>query len=355
MTIVNYRLPAEWEKHKSTILCWPHQKADWPGKLMPILWVYAEIIKRIAVSELVRIIIQSQKEIEKVQKYLQKAHVNLKNVEFIVAKTDRSWVRDFAPTFVKNGNEITALKFAFNGWAKYDNWTKDQFISDVLAKNLKLNLLEAKYQKKNVVLEGGAIDSNGCGSLLTTEECLLDNKTQTRNPGFTRSDYQQIFAKYLGIKNVIWLNKGIAGDDTHGHVDDFCRFVSKNTVILCREKNPADENYRILEENFERLTNVRLEDSSKLNVINLPMPQPLYFQNLRLPASYANFYIANEVVLVPTFNDANDCLALNILKECFLTRKVIGIHAVDLVWGLGTIHCLSHEEPDDIPKQKVQV
>jgi len=342
---INYRLPAEWEKHKSTILCWPHQKEDWPGKFTPIPWVYTEIIKNIIPGELVRIIVQSQKDKIKAQKCLERAHVDLQNVQFIIMKTDRGWMRDASPAYVKNGKEVTAVKFTFNGWAKYDNWKKDKFIPAVLAKNQNINLIEAKHNNKGVVLEGGAIDSNGCGTLLTTEECLLDEKVQVRNPGFIKKDYEKVFEEYLGIKNIIWLGKGIAGDDTHGHVDDLCRFVNKNTVVLCREKNSADENYKILEENFERLKDAKLENGSKLNVVELPMPKPLRFENLRLPASYANFYISNHAVLVPTFNDPNDRIALNIIKEFFPEREVVGIHAVDLVWGLGTIHCLSHEEP----------
>jgi agmatine deiminase len=276
---------------------------------------------------------------------LERAHVDLTNVQFIITETDRGWMRDSSPAFIKNGKEVTAIKFIFNGWAKYDNWKKDKFIPGILAKNLKLNLVEAEYNNRGIVLEGGAIDSNGCGTLLTTEECLLDDKVQTRNPGFTKADYEIVFKEYLGIKNIIWLGKGIAGDDTHGHVDDLCRFVNKKTVVLCRENDPQDENYKILEENFERLTDAKLEDGSKLNVVELPMPKPLYFEDLRLPASYANFYISNNAVLVPTFNDPNDRIALNIIKEFFPDREVAGIHAVDLVWGLGTIHCLSHEEP----------
>lgn len=339
------RLPAEWEPHKSTIICWPHQKEDWPGKFTPIPWVYVEIVKNIVPGELVRIIVQSQEERKKAQKYLERAHVDLNNVEFIITKTDRGWMRDSSPAFVKNGNEVQAVKFVFNGWAKYSNWKKDKNIPHTLSKVLNLKLIEAEYQNKKVVLEGGSIDSNGCGTLLTTEECLLDEKVQTRNPGFTKKDYEEVFKKYLGITNVIWLGKGIAGDDTHGHVDDLCRFVNKNTVLLCREKNSSDENYKHLEENFERMQNEQLEDGSKLNVVELPMPKPIYFEDLRLPASYANFYISNNAVLVPTFNDPNDRIALNIIKEFFKDREVIGIHSVDLVWGLGTLHCLSHEEP----------
>ncbi|MGV8059562.1 MAG: agmatine/peptidylarginine deiminase [Smithellaceae bacterium] len=342
---INYRLPAEWEKHKSTILCWPHQKEDWPGKFTPIPWVYTEIVKHIAPGELVRIIVQSSKDKIKAGKCLERAHVDLTNVQFIITETDRGWMRDSSPAFVKNGKEVTTIKFTFNGWAKYDNWKKDKFIPSILAKELKLNLVEAVCNERGIVLEGGAIDGNGCGTLLTTEECLLDDKIQTRNPGFTKTDYEKVFKEYLGITNTIWLGRGIAGDDTHGHVDDLCRFVNKNTVVLCRENNPRDENYKILEENFERLTDAKLEDGSPLNVVELPLPKPLCFEDLRLPASYANFYIANNAVLVPTFNDPSDRIALNIIKEYFPGREVVGIHAVDLVWGLGTIHCLSHEEP----------
>lgn len=339
------RLPAEWEPHKSTIICWPHQKDDWPGKFAPIPWVYVEIVKNIVLGELVRIIVQSQEERKKAQKFLERAHVDLNNVEFIITKTDRGWMRDSSPAFVKNGNEVQAVKFVFNGWAKYSNWKKDKNIPQTISKVLDLKLIDAECQNKKVVLEGGAIDSNGCGTLLTTEECLLDEKVQTRNPGFTKKDYEEVFNKYFGVTNVIWLGKGIAGDDTHGHVDDLCRFVNRNTVVLCREKNSAEENYKPLEENFERLQDARLEDGSKLNVVELPMPKLINFEDLRLPASYANFYISNYAVLVPTFNDPTDRIALNTLKEFFNDREVVGVHSVDLVWGLGTLHCLSHEEP----------
>jgi len=280
-----------------------------------------------------------------VQNILRKNYVDLDFVRFIVAQTDRGWMRDTSPAFVKQGGAVIGKSFLFNGWAKYDNWRKDKKIPGILAKHLHLKHEEVVYHGKKVVLEGGAIDVNGKGTLITTEECLLDEKTQVRNPGFSKKDYEIIFKTNLGITNVIWLGKGITGDDTHGHVDDLCRFVNCNTVVLCREKNSSEDNYPILEENLERMKDFRLEDGSKINVIELPMPAPLYFDNMRVPASYANFYIANQAVLVPTFNDPNDRLALNILSELFTDRTVIGINAVDLVWGLGTLHCLSHEEP----------
>lgn len=342
---MNYRLPAEWEEHKSTILCWPHQKEDWPGKFSPIPWVYVEIVKHLSYGELVRIIVRSESEIGKVRKYLDRAHVDLSNIEFIIAQTDRGWMRDSSPAFVKQDDKTLAIKFRFNGWAKYGNWKKDKNIPKILSKVLDVEMIEATHNNSEIVLEGGAIDTNGEGTLITTEECLLDDSIQVRNPGFTRKDYEASFEKYLGIKKIIWLGKGIAGDDTHGHVDDLCRFVNKDTVVLCREKNKNDENYFPLEENFERLRNEITSDGTKFNVIELPMPSPLHFEDLRLPASYANFYISNYAVLVPTFNDPNDRIALNILSDMFPQRKVIGIHSVDLVWGLGTLHCLTHEEP----------
>lgn len=342
---MNYRLPAEWEPHKSTIICWPHQKEDWPGKFSPIPWVYVEIVKIISEGELVRIIVQSEKEISKVKKYFNRAHVDLTNIEFIIAQTDRGWMRDSSPAFVKSGNETIAIQFKFNGWAKYSNWKKDKNIPKIISNVTETQLVKAIWNGREIVLEGGAIDSNGNGTLLTTEECLMDTVTQVRNPGFTKKDYNTVFKKYLGIKKIIWLGKGIAGDDTHGHVDDLCRFVNENTVLLCRANKSDKENYINLEENFERIKNETTWDGKKINVIELPLPSPIVFEDLRLPASYANFYICNSAVIVPTFNDPKDRIALNIISDLFPTRKVIGIHSVDLVWGLGTLHCLSHEEP----------
>jgi agmatine deiminase len=342
---MKFRIPAEWEEHKSTIICWPHQKEDWPGKFSPIPWVYTEIVKHISEGELVRIIVQKETDIKKVRKHFERAHVDLSNIEFIITETDRGWMRDSSPAFVKENDKTIAVKFKFNGWAKYSNWKKDKNIPKVLSKVLDVDLIEAIHNGKEVILEGGATDYNGKNTLITTEECLLDEKQQIRNPGFTKRDYEQVFKKFLGIEKVIWLGKGIAGDDTHGHVDDLCRFVNEDTVLLVREKNKHDENYFPLEENFERLQSERNADGKKIKVIELPMPAPLHFEDLRLPASYANFYISNNAVLVPTFNDPNDRIALGIISEFFPNRKIVGIHSVDLVWGLGTLHCLTHEEP----------
>lgn len=341
---MKYRLPAEWEKHRGTIIAWPHNREDWPGKFHPIPWVYVEIVRKLSVDEKVFIVVNSKQSENRIRKMLSKSGVNLKQIKIFKLTTNRGWMRDSCPAFVKNENsEIEAIKFTFNGWAKYDNWKKDAKLPAFITEKLGYKLSEAVWNDEPVVLEGGAIDSNGAGTLLTTEECLMDENVQVRNPGFTKKDYEEMFNQYLGITNVIWLGKGIAGDDTHGHVDDLCRFVNKNTVVMCREKNPKDENYFNLEENWERIKDAKLKDGSTVQAVELPMPEPLIFEKMRLPASYANFYIGNGVVLVPTFNDKNDGTALGILAELFPDKIVTGIHAVDLVWGLGTIHCLTHE------------
>jgi len=341
----NIYIPAEWEQHEATWLGWPHNKEDWPGKYTPIPWVYAEIVKHISKGEKVRIVVESKEHEKKAVSVLKSANGSIDNVEFYQLKTDRGWMRDSCPAFVKDKNNIELVNFRFNGWAKYSNHKKDEKLPKFISEKLKLKRVVAEYEKRQVVLEGGSIDINGRGTLISTEECLLDEKIQTRNPGFSKKDYEQLFKEYLGIKNVLWLGKGIAGDDTHGHVDDLCRFVNNNTVVLVQEKNKQDENFYPLKENKERLKDLRLEDGSKIEVVELPMPSPVIFKGQKLPASYANFYFSNSAVLVPTFNDPNDRIALGILSDLIKDRPVIGIHAVDLVWGLGTIHCLTHEQP----------
>ncbi len=341
-----FRLPAEWEKHEATWIGWPFNKEDWPGKFQPIQWVYGEIVRYISRAEKVRIIVASKKHQQKAEKVLKAVDANFENIEFFKLETDRNWLRDSGPQFVKDEKGNTVLiHFKFNGWAKYKNYKLDSRIPKLIAAKQKLSKLKATYNNKQVVLEGGGIDCNGNGTLITTEECLMDDKIQVRNPGFSKNDYEKVFEEYLGIIQVIWLGKGITGDDTHGHVDDLCRFVNEKTVVLVQEKNKKDENYKTLNENRERLQDVKLSDESKLNIVSLPMPSPVYFKEERLPASYANFYISNYAVLVPTFNDPNDKTALGILSEIITDRPVIGIHAVDLVWGLGTLHCLTHEQP----------
>jgi len=341
----NYKLPAEFDKHEATWIGWPHNKSDWPGKFSTIPFVYAEIVKQISREEIVRIIVESIEHQKKAEKILKDANVELTNIEFFIKKTNRGWLRDSAPFFVKYKNELAVVDFKFDAWAKYDDYKLDDKIPQFISNRFKLKRVTAEHNEKSVVLEGGAVDGNGRGTLITTEECLLDEKVQTRNPGFTKKDYFEVFKNYLGINNVIWLGKGITGDDTHGHVDDLCRFVNEDTVVLVREENSSDENYHLLKENKERLQNLNLPNGKRLIVIDLPMPSPIIFKGQRLPASYANFYISNYAVLVPTFNDPKDRTALGILSELFPDRKVIGIHSVDLVWGLGAIHCLTKEQP----------
>jgi agmatine deiminase len=341
-----YRLPAEWEPHEATWIAWPHNKNDWPGKYLNIKWVYAEVVKFISRGEKVKILVQSKNHKIKAEKVLKSVNADLSNIEYFIKKTDRGWLRDSSPFFIKEKKKLTAVNFKFNGWAKYNDYKLDDKIPSLISNKLKIEKITVGHNNKRVVLEGGAVDTNGNGTLITTEECLLDKVVQVRNPGFEKEDYEKIFNKYLGISNIIWLGKGIIGDDTHGHVDDLCRFVNHNTVVIVEEENISDENYKLLNENRERLATAVLEDGSHLNFVELPMPSPVLFKGIRLPASYANFYISNYAVLVPTFNDPNDKIALDIISELFPDRNVIGIHSVDLVWGLGTIHCLTHEQPE---------
>lgn len=339
-------MPAEWEKHEATWLGWPHNRTDWPGKLATISWVYGEIVRKIAPGEIVRILVESALHETSARRILKKAGVDPETTRFFRFPTDRGWARDFGPIAVRRGAEETAIVgFRFNAWAKYPDWKKDARVHSRAAKALGLRLFEATVNGKPFVLEGGSIDVNGQGSLLTTEECLLDQDVQVRNPGATRAQIERALGEALGVTNVLWLGKGIAGDDTHGHVDDITRFVNGRTIVTCDEQNSYDVNYAPLNENRERLAGMRLEDGSKPDVVLLPMPSPLYFDGLRIPASYANFYIANACVIVPTFNDQRDRTALGILSELFTDRPVVGIHAVDLVLGFGTLHCLSQQQP----------
>lgn len=341
-------MPAEWEKHEATWIGWPHNKTDWPGKIAPIHWVYGEIARKIAQGEIARIIVNNEAHEAQARRVLEKVGADFSRVEFFRFPTNRGWTRDFGPIFVKRQakrSEVAIANFQFNAWAKYKDFEKDNHVPELAAEALKVKIFAAEYRNRRVVLEGGAIDVNGRGTLLTTEECLLDKQAQARNPDLSKAEMEEAMRQFLGVSHILWLGKGIEGDDTHGHVDDLCRFVNHNTVVLCREKKSADYNQAVLEENFERLKDARLEDGAKLKVIELPMPAPLYFEGRRLPASYANFYITNAAVLVPTFNDANDRKALGILAELFKDRPVVGIHAVDLVWGLGTLHCLTQQQP----------
>lgn len=345
------RMPAEWEPHAATWLAWPHFKGDWPGKFAPIPWVYAEIIRNLARHERVELIVQNQPAEKQVRKILARANALSSQVKFHHWQTDRVWTRDSGCTFVKSRKDgsrssalLGAVTWRFNAWSKYPNWKRDEKIGSLMAGAARAAEVPAVHEGARVVLEGGSIDANGRGTLLTTEECLLSS-TQQRNAGMKRADYEKVFAKYLGIRKVIWLGQGIVGDDTHGHVDDISRFVAPRTVLTMVERNRKDANHRPLRENLKRLRTATDQDGMKLEVIELPMPSAVSFEGRRLPASYGNFYIANGVVLVPVFNDANDRVALNTLSELFPGREVIPIYSGDLIWGFGAMHCMTQQQP----------
>ena len=339
------RFPAEWEKQQGILLCFPHNGNDWPGKYEAIQWAFVEFIKKVADVEQVILVVATTKLKDKVLGMLKTAHVNVKNISFIIHKTNRSWMRDSGPIIVKNENGREALNFNFNGWAKYKNYLLDKHVPSKVADFLDIPLTQVMFNGKPVVVEGGAIDSNGKGTLLTSEECLIHPSIQVRNKNFSKEDYEAVFKKYLGITNVIWLGDGIEGDDTHGHIDDLCRFVNPTTIITVVEDNKEDANYKPLQDNLKRLQQAKLENGEAPKIVTLPMPKRLDFDGIRIPASYANFLILNKCVLVPTFNDSNDRIALNIIAACFPEREIIGISAIDLIWGFGTLHCLSQQIP----------
>ncbi len=350
---LGFRHPAEWEPQAATWLAFPHNRTDYPGKLRLVQWAYGEIIRRLADRQPVHVVVQDTTLQAQAQSMLRRVGANLDRVRFFRAPTNRGWLRDAGPIFVVRDQEgireAAICKFRFNAWAKYPDFRLDDELALRLAKQLGFPVFVPHAKGQPVVLEGGAVDVNGQGVVMTTEECLLDTVTQPRNPHLSRAEVETVLRDTLGVSTVWWLGKGIAGDDTHGHVDDLARFVNPTTLVLCDETDTGDANYAALRENHERAQDFRLPDGSRPEVIRLPMPRPLHFEGQRLPASYANFYIANELVLVPTFNDPNDRIALGILGECFPNRTVCGIHAVDLVWGLGTLHCLTHEQPAGVP------
>ncbi|HXX32549.1 MAG TPA: agmatine deiminase family protein [Myxococcaceae bacterium] len=346
---LGFRMPAEWEPHAATWIAWPHERSDWPGKFPAIPLVYAEIVRWLSRSERVRIEVNGPGHERIARRVLRRAGVDLEMVDFFHIRTDRVWTRDHGPLFVVHPEgEVALTHWRFDGWAKYPNHRRDDAVPDLIARAQGRRQWKptARFGGKvqEVVLEGGSIDVNGAGTLLTTEECLL-SPVQARNPGLTRSELERVLSEQLGVRKVLWLGEGIVGDDTHGHVDDLARFVDETTVVLATEGDRTDANHARLEENRRRLATMTDADGRPLRVVALPMPRPVVWEGQRLPASYANFYIANRVVLVPTFNDPADRVALGTLARLFPAREVVGIHAVDLVWGLGTLHCLTQQEP----------
>ncbi len=340
-----FHMPAEWEPHAGTWLAWPHRRTDWPGKFAPVRWVYGEIVRTLARTERVNVLVREPAQRTEARRVLGEVDADTTNVRYWEVANDRGWVRDNGPMFARDaaGGKVV-VDWAFTGWGKYEDWVTDDRIARQTAAAIGVPVVRPLVRGWRTVLEGGSIDVSGDGLLLTTEECLL-SRVQERNPPFDRADYEAVFRDFLGVSQTIWLGSGIAGDDTHGHVDDLARFVAPRTVVTVVEPNEADANFRPLRDNLDRLKAVRTADGGSLTVVELPMPAPLVFDGLRLPASYANFYIANGVVIVPTFNDPADRVALGVLADVFPGRQVVGIHCVDLVWGLGTLHCMTQQEP----------
>jgi agmatine deiminase len=343
-----YRMPAEWEPHAATWIAWPHKESDWPGKLAAIPWVFTEIVRWLAASERVEILCNNGVNRRAAREALKRATVPTKNVRLHLCPTDRAWLRDSGPIFVKAGEQLVALRWKFNAWAKYPDWKKDQHVPQFIAKFLGVPcpqvLAPIGRDIHRVVLEGGSIDVNGRGTLLTTQECLL-SKTQARNPGLKREFLEAALESHLGVQQIIWLKRGIVGDDTHGHVDDIARFVGPRMVVAAFEPDRRDPNYAPLRANLEALQRATDQHGHRLTIVPLPMPRPIVFRGQRLPASYANFYIANRHVLVPTFNDPNDRGALDTLAEVFPDRTIVPIYCGDFIWGLGAIHCMTQQQP----------
>lgn len=383
---LGYRMPAEWEPHAATWMAWPHFKGDWPGKFEPIPWVYAEIVRALAKRERVELVVKSVAAGRQARQFLKQADALSDNIRFHGWPTDRVWLRDSGCIFLKwseprpheqtSGHQFQAavsylvdkarelagstppkqsrpavapkaiaLKFRFNAWAKYSNWRRDEKIGSLMTKATSAREVQPESLGKRIVLEGGSIDVNGAGTILTTEECLL-SKDQQRNPHMSRVHYEKAFADYLGAFNTIWLGRGIFGDDTHGHVDDLTRFVSKHTVVTMVEPNTKDLNHAPLRANLRRLQSARDQDGRQLTVVEVPMPQAVVFEGRRLPASYANFYIANGAVLVPVFNRSNDRIALETISQLFPTREIVPIYSGDFIWGFGAMHCMTQQQPE---------
>ncbi|MFN2636526.1 MAG: agmatine/peptidylarginine deiminase [Gemmatimonadaceae bacterium] len=341
------RMPAEWERHDATWIAWPHHEPDWPGKLAPIPWVYAEIVRALSEFERVEILCHNDLVADNARQLLAAHGVTNAHDEYRLhlAPNDRVWLRDSAPTAVRRADgSIELIDWGFNAWSKYDNYAKDADIGRVIERITGLPRIEPTRPgtDQRLVLEGGGIEVNGSGLMLVTEEWLLTD-VQVRNPGMTAGDYEQAFAEYLGVSDTIWLGEGAVGDDTHGHIDDIARFSRADNVVLAYEQDPADENHARSVDNLRRLQSAAKKHAFRITTI--PFPRPVIMDGERLPASYANFYVANGAVLVPTFNDPNDRVALNGIAEAFPRYTVIGIHAVDLVWGLGTLHCLTQQQP----------
>ncbi|WP_194975812.1 agmatine deiminase family protein [Aquiflexum lacus] len=338
---LGYSFPAEFALHSATWLSWPHKEASWPGKINTIFPAYAEFIKYVALGEEVHINVKDEVMKAFALGHLEGAGVDLDKIFFHFSPTNDAWCRDHGPAFLINAEADTKkvlVKWDYNAWGdKYPPYDLDNQIPIKIAEFRKVPCF-----KSGIVMEGGSVEFNGKGTLLTSEACLLN---PNRNPHLSKKQIEEYLQGYYGAENILWLNDGIVGDDTDGHIDDLTRFVNADTVVTMVEHHKADENYVPLKENLDLLHKMRLENGKQMNIVELPMPREIIHEDMRLPASYANFYISNHAVVVPTFQDKNDDKALEILTSCFPDRKVVGVNSLDLIWGLGSFHCLSQQEP----------
>ncbi|MES2650255.1 MAG: agmatine deiminase family protein [Bacteroidota bacterium] len=333
-----YKFPPEWAKHEATWLSWPHKEESWPGKIETIYEPYCQFIKIVAKGEKVRINVRNEAMKESAIAHLQKAEADLSQIEFYFNESNDAWCRDHGPAFVIKETEKAVVDWGYNAWGgKYPPFDLDDVIPTKIATHFNLPLFTP-----DIVMEGGSVEFNGAGTILTSTACLLN---KNRNPHLNKEQIETYLKEFYGAEQVLWVGDGIVGDDTDGHIDDITRFVNEDTVLTVVESNPLDENYLLLKENLEALKEMRLVDGRPLNIIELPMPSPVIHEDTRLPASYANFYIANAAVIVPTFRDVNDKIALEIIQNAFPDREVIGIDSTDIIWGLGSFHCLSQQEP----------
>ncbi len=337
---LGYHFPAEFAPHTATWLTWPHKEASWPGKIDTIFPVYAQFIKLVAEGEKVNINVADEELRQFAISHLEKAGADLKNIQFFFHPTNDAWCRDHGPAFLINPTEKKKMivDWGYNAWGgKYPPFDLDDVIPTLIAKQYNIPVVHP-----GIVMEGGSVEFNGKGTLLTTRACLLN---PNRNPHLNQSQIEEYLINYYGVNHILWLGDGIIGDDTDGHIDDLTRFVNSDTVVTMVEESKGDENYEILQDNLKELKTLHLENGKPLNIVELPMPAPVVYEEQRLPASYANFYIANKYVVVPTFRDKNDDKALTILQSCFPGRKVVGLDSTDIIWGLGSFHCLSQQEP----------
>ena len=340
---LGYYFPAEFARHSATWLSWPHKEASWPGKIESIYPVYAQFVKLVAEGEKVNINVVDEAMKQNAIRYLTLVNADLKNIHFFFHPTNDAWCRDHGPAFVINPKatqQKMIVDWGYNAWGnKYPPYELDDVIPTLIGKHYNIPVVEP-----GIVMEGGSVDFNGKGTVLTTTSCLLN---PNRNPHLNQKQIEEYLHNFYGVENILWLGDGIVGDDTDGHIDDITRFVNEDTVVTVVEEDKNDDNYAPLQENLETLKKLRLENGKPINIIELPMPGAVHYDGMRLPASYANFYISNNYVVVPTYRDKrNDDKALAILEKCFPDRKVVGLDSTDIIWGLGSFHCLSQQEPE---------